>query len=70
MVRKTSLAIDQELLTQVREILGTHTVRETVEQAFLEIIRAQARHREVEAMSAMRGLELDDPEVMAGAWRR
>lgn len=67
--RKTSIEIDQELLDKVRDALGTTTLRDTVEEAFLEVLRERARREEVHALSTMRGMELDDPDVMAWAWR-
>ena len=69
-VRKTSVAIDEELLAAVRETLGTATVKDTVERAFREVIAARARREEVEALSSMRGMDLGDKRVMAGAWRK
>ena len=68
-IRKTSVEIDQDLLERVREALGTATLKETVEEAFLEVLRERARSEEVEALSRMRGMDLDDDRVMAGAWR-
>lgn len=67
--RKTSVEIDTELLDRARELLATSTVRETIDRAFREVLRAEARRQEVEALSEMKGLDLDRPEVMAGAWR-
>lgn len=67
--RKTSVEIDDELLDRARRVLGTATVRETIEHAFIEVVRADARRREVEALSEMEGLDLANAEVMAGAWR-
>lgn len=67
--RKTSVEIDEQLLTEVRGILATATIRETIEEAFREVVRQRARREEIEALSAMRELELDDAETMAGAWR-
>jgi len=67
--RKTSVEIDEGLLEEVRGILATSTIRETIEEAFREVVRQRARREEIEALSLMRGMELDDPEVMAGAWR-
>lgn len=67
--RKTSVEIDENLLEETRRILATTTVRETVEQAFLEVVRGEARRREVEALTSMEGMDLDDPEVMETAWR-
>ena len=67
--RKTSLEIDEQLVEQVRRILGTTTLRETVEGALLEVVREHARREEVRVLSTMDGMELDNSEVMTGAWR-
>lgn len=67
--RKTSIEIDEQLAQRVQELLGTATLRETVHEAFLEVVRERARREEVAVLSEMRGMDLDDPEVMAGAWR-
>lgn len=69
MTRKTSLEIDEELLERVRTLLGTATIRETVDEAFRELLRIQARREEIRALAEMDGLDLADPQVMAGAWR-
>ena len=68
--RKTSVEIDEELLAGARSILGTRTVRETIEQAFLEVVRARARREEVQALASLKEMDLANPEVMAGAWRK
>lgn len=67
--RKTSVEIDEDLLDAAKRILETTTVRDTVEQAFREVARVEARRWEVEALTRMDDLDLADPEVMAGAWR-
>ena len=66
--RKTSVEINEELLESVRRILATSTVKETVERAFQEIVRREAQREEIESLRTMRGMDLNDPEVMAGAW--
>lgn len=68
-VRKTSVEINEELLTAVQRVLSTATLKDTIEQAFREVLRAEARREEVEALAAMRGMDLADEEVMSGAWR-
>jgi Arc/MetJ family transcription regulator len=68
-VRKTSVEINEELLAAVQRILSTATLKDTIEQAFLEVLRAEARREEVEALATMRGMDLLDEEVMSGAWR-
>lgn len=67
--RKTSVAIDEDLLAAAKMALNTNTVRATIEQALLEVLRARARREEVEALRSMNGIDLADPTVMAGAWR-
>jgi Arc/MetJ family transcription regulator len=67
--RKTSVEINEELLTAVQRVLSTATLKDTIEQAFQEVLKAEARRQEVEALATMRGMDLADEEVMAGAWR-
>ncbi len=67
--RKTSVEIDEELLQAARRIHETTTVRDTVEEAFREVARVEARQQEVEALTQMKDLDLADPDVMTGAWR-
>lgn len=67
--RKTSVEIDEKLLEEVRAALGTATLKETVEEAFLQVLRERARREEAEALRNMEGMDLDDPDVMRGAWR-
>ncbi|HVG09614.1 MAG TPA: hypothetical protein VNM67_18070 [Thermoanaerobaculia bacterium] len=68
-VRKTSVEINEDLLTAVQRVLSTGTLKDTIEQAFREVLRAEARREEVEALSTMRGMDLSDEKVMSGAWR-
>jgi len=67
--RKTSVVIDEELLAAVKAVLDTKTVKDTIEHAFLEVLRAKARAEEVEALSSQPEMDLNDEEVMAKAWR-
>ena len=67
--RKTTIEIDERLLDRVRQALGTSTIKKTVEEAFLEVLSKRACRDEVDALARMRGMDLDDAEVMAGAWR-
>ena len=41
-VAKTSVDIDMDKLNKVREILGTESIRETINAAFREVIRVAA----------------------------
>jgi Arc/MetJ family transcription regulator len=68
-VRKTSVEINEELLASVQRVLSTTTIKDTIEEAFREVLRAEARREEVESLAAMSGLELSDSSLMTGAWR-
>ncbi len=52
-----------------REILGTVTLTDTVDAALAEVVHLRRRSRLVEVLFTPGALDLDDPEVMAGAWR-
>lgn len=67
--RKTSVEINEELLAAVQRVLSTATLKDTIEQAFQEVLKAEARREEVEALATMRGMDLVDEAMMAGAWR-
>ncbi len=68
-MRKTSVDVDDRLLEQVRDVLGTSSIKETIDRALREVVRAEARRREIRALAAMDGLDLADEQVMAKAWR-
>lgn len=65
----TTIEIDQVKLANVKGILGTATLRETVDRSFDEVITRAARERSIERIQKMDGLDLDKPKVMDGAWR-
>ena len=68
-MRKTTILIDEELVQRAQEALGTHGLKATVDKALQEAVALSARRRAIEQLRTMSGLELDNPEVMAGAWR-
>jgi Arc/MetJ family transcription regulator len=58
-VRKTALLVDDQLVAQVREILGTSSTTETIAEALREVIRVRGRARLLERLRRREGLELD-----------
>jgi Arc/MetJ family transcription regulator len=66
---KTSVEVDEKLLGEAQRVLGTKTIRETIQRALEEVVRAEARREETDALATMKDLDLADPEIMAGAWR-
>lgn len=67
--RKTSFAIDSAKVAAAQEILGTKGLTDTVDAALTAVVELKQRRRLLELLSDSTALELDDPEVMAGAWR-
>ena len=68
-MKKTSVDIDDDLIEQVRSVLGTSSIKETIDSALREVLRIDARRQEVRALSEMDGLDLANADVMAKAWR-
>lgn len=68
-MRKTSVEVDDRLIDEARRVLGTSSIKETIDRALREILRAEARRQEVQALAAMDGLDLANESVMAKAWR-
>lgn len=52
-----------------KDILGTTTLTETVDAALSEVAKLEQRRRLAELLFAPDALQLDDPDVMASAWR-
>ena len=67
---KQSVDIDDDLLKDAKELLGTSTATETINCALEEVVRVELRRRRLDSLACLQGLDLDDPKVMAGAWRR
>lgn len=68
-IRRTTIDLDEEKLTRVRQLLGTRTLRETVDRSFDEVLARSAREASIARLRKMDGLDLDKPKVMATAWR-
>jgi len=67
--RLTTLEIDEDKLAAVKAVLGTSTLRETVDRSFDDVLVRAARLAEIERLRGMEGLDLDKPFVMRDAWR-
>jgi Arc/MetJ family transcription regulator len=67
---KTLVDIDDVLLGQAADVLGTRTKKETVAAALEQAVKIARRNALVERFSRGEGYpDLGEPEVMAGAWR-
>jgi hypothetical protein len=56
-------------VTAAKDILGTKTLTDTVDAALSEVVKLKQRRDLLELLSTPGALELDDPDVLAGAWR-
>ncbi len=66
---KRLVDIDDDLLEEASAVLEASTMKETVNRSLESVVLAARRRRHAERLERMDGLELDDPEVMGGAWR-
>lgn len=64
-VRKTTLEIDEEVLEEVREILGTKGIKDTVDAAFLKVRREALVKRHMDRMAELAPF-IEDRDTM---WR-
>lgn len=67
--RKTSFEVDVAKVEAAKDILGTKTLTDTVDAALSEVVKLRQRKALVELLFTPGALALDDPDVMAGAWR-
>lgn len=65
-MRKTSVDVDDHLIEQARNLLGTTSFEETIERALLKVVRRE----EIRSLAQMDGLDLSNEQVMAEAWCR
>ena len=68
-MHRTTLVLDERKLKKARRLLGTKGIKDTIERALDEVIAYDERRRAVDQLRTMEGLDLDDPEIMARAWR-
>jgi Arc/MetJ family transcription regulator len=68
--RRTTVELDEGLLADARTVLGTVGIKETVDRALTEVVRA-ARRRDLAArLRTGAGLDLDDETITAARrWR-
>ena len=66
---KRLVDIDDQALDRARRVLGTGTMKDTVNRALQEVIDLDRRRRFLDRIVASDGLDLDDGEFMDDAWR-
>lgn len=70
MARRTTIMVDEQLLAQAQEVLGTTGLKDTVDKALTEAVRAQRRRRLMERIETGEGFdrELLSDEVRRWHW--
>jgi Arc/MetJ family transcription regulator len=62
-MRRTSIYIDDEKLAEVQRVLGTKGLKETVDRAFDEVIKAELRRQLAERIRTGEGFDRG-PEIL------
>jgi Arc/MetJ family transcription regulator len=69
-MRRTSIELDEARLVRVQQILGTRGVKDTVDRAFDEVLRADLRRRLARRVRTGEGVERGDSLLEATRPRR
>lgn len=70
-MRRTSLEIDENRLARARRALGTKGVKETIDRALEEVIRADLRRRLAQRIRSGEGIDRGDEMLQESRrWRR
>ena len=70
MTRKTTITVDDELLAKAQAVLGTHGLKDTVDEALNEIVRAALRRELADQLATGEGLDFDEATRRAARqWR-
>lgn len=70
MARRTTIELDDALLAEVRAVLGTQGLKETVDKAFTEVVRASKRRALATRLKSGAGLGFDAKTIKAARrWR-
>jgi Arc/MetJ family transcription regulator len=67
---KTLIDVDEEYLAAAQEVLHTQTKKDTVNAALREVAALAARRRDLQRLESGGLPDLEDEEVMRGAWRQ
>ncbi len=57
MRRRTTIELDDELLAAAQQVLGTHGIKETVDSALSETVRAARRRRLADRLRSGEGFD-------------
>jgi Arc/MetJ family transcription regulator len=66
---KRVVDIDDGLLEAASAVLGSRSAKEAVNRSLEAVVVTARRRDHASRLATMKGLDLDRPEVMNGAWR-
>ncbi len=70
MARKTTITVDDELLAKAQAVLGTHGLKDTVDHALNEVVRAALRRDLADRLETGEGFDFDEATIRAARqWR-
>lgn len=70
-MRRTSIELDEEQLTRAQQVLGTTGIKDTIERAFDEVLRADLRRRLAQRIRSGEGIDRGDALLAESRrWRR
>lgn len=70
-MRRTSLEIDEERLARAQRVLGTKGVKDTIDRALDEVLRADLRRRLADRVRTGEGIDRGDEVLEASRrWQR
>ena len=70
MSRKTTISVDDELVSKAQAVLGTHGLKDTIDGALSEVVRAARRRELSEQLARGEGLDFGDATQRAARrWR-
>jgi Arc/MetJ family transcription regulator len=70
MIRRTTIEIEEELLARAQKALGTSGLKETVDAALGEVVRASLRKRLAGRLRSRRGIDIGTKTLRASReWR-
>ncbi len=70
MTRKTTIAVDDELLAKAQAVLGTKGLKDTVDAALNEVVRAELRRDLIRRLRTGDGFDFDEATYRAARqWR-
>jgi Arc/MetJ family transcription regulator len=68
--RRTTIEMDEQLLEDAQAVLGTSGLKETVDRALTEVVRASRRRALADRLTSGAGLDFDDQTIRAArGWR-